>query len=635
MKFLFLFIALSVISALPSQATTHTVTAVGFTFSPSSLTITAGDTVIFSISGIHNAVEVSQATWDANGTTPLGGGFSLPLGGGSVVLTVVGTHWYVCQPHASSGMKGIITVNPTGPPPSTITINSVADQDGLTGTTGDRIPKKWSLKLYQDSVGSGVVLDSVNSAATLNVTGLAAGTYVAVEADSVSWTHFSITADGVPQGVTAQKFWPFTIGSGENHTVTFFNTAPNMIISNGFTFAPDTLTVDNGDTVFFVLETIHTAREVSRATWEANGTASNGGFDLPTGGGTYIPPGGGIDYYVCVPHAGSGMKGLIMVNPIPPSTITLRSFADQDGNHVTTADRLGKAWGLKLYQDSVGSGIVVDSVVSGDSLVVPGLPPGHYVAAEDDSSAWSHVSLVVNGSSQGATAQSSWAFTVGSAENQSVDFLNHVPNMIINVGFTFSPDTLVVDSGATVYFVLDPIHNAREVDSSVWVANDTVSNGGFDLPFAGGSAVINKNGSVHYVCVPHAGSGMKGLIIGTVEPSHGVLIDTVADGWNLLSLPFGTDDSSVAALYPTALSQAFIYSGGYQARSAVSTGEGYWIKFGGSQPVNLDGSLLETDTVGVSPGWNIIGSVSVPFAVISIQSDPGGLVTSSIALDGD
>src|SRR3990172_631399 len=121
MKFLFLFIALSVISALPSQATTHTVTAVGFTFSPSSLTITAGDTVIFSISGIHNAVEVSQATWDANGTTPLGGGFSLPLGGGSVVLTVVGTHWYVCQPHASSGMKGIITVNPTGPPPSTIT----------------------------------------------------------------------------------------------------------------------------------------------------------------------------------------------------------------------------------------------------------------------------------------------------------------------------------------------------------------------------------------------------------------------------------------------------------------------------------------------------------------------------------
>ncbi len=629
MRTLSFFFALFFCCTLPARAAVHEILSSGFTFSPSSITITSGDTVVFTISLSHNAVEVSQATWDVNGTTPLGGGFSVPFGGGSVVLTAVGTRRYVCTNHAGSGMKGTITVNPATPPPNTITIRSVADQDGLTASSGDRVSKPWSLKLYQDSVGSGIVLDSVSSDTILSVVGLPAGTYVAVEADSVSWTHVSITADGVPQGATAQNFWSFTVDSSQNRTVTFYNTAPNMIISSGFTFSPETLTVDNGDSVFFVLDPVHTAREVSRATWESNGTTSNGGFDLSFGGGTYITSSGGIDYYVCVPHAGSGMKGVIMVNPIPPSTITLSSTADQDGNHVTTADRIAKTWGMKVYKDSVGSGVVVDSVASGDTLVASGLPPGTYVAAEDDSAAWSHVSLVADGSPQGATSQSTWSFVLGSAESRSVDFINHVPNMIISDGFTFSPDTLVVDSGETVYFVLSPIHTAREVDSTTWAADDTTSNGGFDLPSRGGRAVIDVNGTVYYVCVPHASGGMKGIIIGNVDPSQGKLTDTLSEGWNLLSLPYSVTDSSVATLYPTAVSQAFVYSAGYQPRAAVSPGEGYWLKFGEQQPVMLGGLLIGTDTVGVGQGWNIIGSVSSPFPVGSVQSDPGGLVTSS------
>jgi len=88
-----------------------TVTNSGLTFSPATITITVGDSVFFSIASMHNAVEVSQATWDANGTTPLPG-FSVPFGGGLVLpsqLTAV-THYYVCTAHASSGMKGTIIV---------------------------------------------------------------------------------------------------------------------------------------------------------------------------------------------------------------------------------------------------------------------------------------------------------------------------------------------------------------------------------------------------------------------------------------------------------------------------------------------------------------------------------------------
>jgi plastocyanin len=84
----------------------------GFTFSPADVTINLGDTVVFSLAGSHDAVEVSESTWTVNGNTPLPG-FSVPFGGGTVTGLTAGVHFYVCEPHASSGMKGKITV--TGP----------------------------------------------------------------------------------------------------------------------------------------------------------------------------------------------------------------------------------------------------------------------------------------------------------------------------------------------------------------------------------------------------------------------------------------------------------------------------------------------------------------------------------------
>lgn len=93
-------------------STKWTITNSGFTFSPSTLTITQGDTVIFSLGGQHNSVEVSQTTWNSNGNTPLAGGWQTSFGGGTVLplQLTVGTHFYVCNPHASMGMKGQIIV---------------------------------------------------------------------------------------------------------------------------------------------------------------------------------------------------------------------------------------------------------------------------------------------------------------------------------------------------------------------------------------------------------------------------------------------------------------------------------------------------------------------------------------------
>ena len=99
-------------TSLTGFCTVWTVNNSANTFTPATITINFGDTVNFVITTAHDAREVSQTTWNANGNTALTGGFQTPFGGGMVLPAQlgVGTHYYVCTPHASIGMKGTIIV---------------------------------------------------------------------------------------------------------------------------------------------------------------------------------------------------------------------------------------------------------------------------------------------------------------------------------------------------------------------------------------------------------------------------------------------------------------------------------------------------------------------------------------------
>lgn len=112
MKNIVLLSVMYIFSLFTVSASHVTVINSGFTFSPDTVMIHIGDTINFSLASMHDAVEVTIEIWEANGTTKKPGGFAVPFGGGpAYAFATTGTYYYVCEAHASSGMKGVIIVN--------------------------------------------------------------------------------------------------------------------------------------------------------------------------------------------------------------------------------------------------------------------------------------------------------------------------------------------------------------------------------------------------------------------------------------------------------------------------------------------------------------------------------------------
>ena len=86
----------------------YTVTASGMTFTPATLTISIGDTVVFdNVSGFHN-VNGTQATFPTNPAS-FGNAVASAPWTYTFVFNVAGNYDYHCDVHAP-GMAGTITV---------------------------------------------------------------------------------------------------------------------------------------------------------------------------------------------------------------------------------------------------------------------------------------------------------------------------------------------------------------------------------------------------------------------------------------------------------------------------------------------------------------------------------------------
>jgi hypothetical protein len=100
-------------------------------------------------------------------------------------------------------------------------------------------------------------------------------------------------------------------------------------------------------------------------------------------------------------------------------------------------------------------------------------------------------------------------------------------------------------------------------------------------------------------------------------------------GWNMVSVPVREGCCSVCLLYPGAGSCVYDFHTSYHRDTTLIEGRGYWVKFDAPTTVHYMGFPSARETVSVTDGWNIVGSITEPAAVANITSIPPGIGTSA------
>ena len=125
----------------------------------------------------------------------------------------------------------------------------------------------------------------------------------------------------------------------------------------GMTFSPDTVKCDVGDTIHFILGQSHNALEVDYSTFVSGGNTSNGGFSFGYGAtGMHIPTNAQTYYYVCQPHASSGMVGVIIANSYgctDPTALNYDSLANVDDGGCDYSSYTIETIGMTFSPDTI------------------------------------------------------------------------------------------------------------------------------------------------------------------------------------------------------------------------------------------------------------------------------------------
>ncbi|MFN0158978.1 MAG: SBBP repeat-containing protein [Bacteroidota bacterium] len=109
-----------------------------------------------------------------------------------------------------------------------------------------------------------------------------------------------------------------------------------------------------------------------------------------------------------------------------------------------------------------------------------------------------------------------------------------------------------------------------------------------------------------------SGTGIGGAVL--IQVSLG-------ESWRLYSLP-------VDVTCPYIVPFSYGFQGQYFRSDTLRNGRGYWSKF--TNPImNFTGYPIAVDTMSVTTGWNLIGSLSFPFAVASVSSSPDSIIRTS------
>jgi len=311
------------------------------------------------------------------------------------------------------------------------------------------------------------------------------------------------------------------------------------------------------------------------------------------------------------------------VTSLGPGSISGTAFNDVNGNGVLDAGETPLS-GIRIRL----SGIVTDSILTDGSgnFTFSNLPiDTYYSLSQQTQGGW----YTTTGSRRILLIHPSdtTAINFGSFQNGIIS--GHLYNDVNKNGIFDAGDSVLAHwtvrlSGSATQSVL--------TDSTGWYAFPNLS---------AGTYTVSESVQVNWAQSYPPGNGTYSVTIRSGLDTSGLIFLNFYDaqfnyplaaGWNLLSLPQIPASRLKSDIYPSAKSQAFIYNHAYTTIDTIPNGIGYWLKFANPQNILILGTQRTADTIGVVTGWNMIGSLSAPFAVSSIGQNPAGNVSSNYFL---
>ena len=104
----------------------------------------------------------------------------------------------------------------------------------------------------------------------------------------------------------------------------------------------------------------------------------------------------------------------------------------------------------------------------------------------------------------------------------------------------------------------------------------------------------------------------------------------IVDGWNLIGLSVNNDNTFYIDLFENSIENSLYYfneDGVYTSVNNLQPGEGYWLRFELPYIANISGEVINSLTINLTEGWNLISGITNSITLDSID-DPQDLIVS-------
>lgn len=99
-------------------------------------------------------------------------------------------------------------------------------------------------------------------------------------------------------------------------------------------------------------------------------------------------------------------------------------------------------------------------------------------------------------------------------------------------------------------------------------------------------------------------------------------------GWNLVSVPVIVDSMASSLLFTGANSPTYDYTNKYNVVTTLENGKGYWIRYPYADTVSITGRIVNSTSIPVTTGWNLISGYEKNINISQVTTTPGGIISS-------